>query len=214
MGPPQKAWQWDENRWFTAELDYECHGTLRFVDQKNGINSFVAYNNLPHIIFGSDDPDVVLGAVAGGFLRLVFSIDGGRNFLQEVRGLPGRETIKFVIARQGHIYVGLSLYGSNADGYFKWQQARVRREAKDDRRQEIEELQLVIIHAPLDKAKGRIGWYSVLAPTSYQFRSPYAEAEDVKRIDNFDSLGLPHVGGAVPSAACWTTLTPPLPPKK
>jgi hypothetical protein len=207
--PPQRAWQWDANRWFTAELDHRCRGPIRFVDERNGIDTYVGNEDVPAITFASDDPDVVLAMLAGYRNQLVFSTDGGRRFVQEVRRLPADQTTKFVIVKQGQVYVGMQLFGP--DGYFKWQRPGFRN-AWQQEPSAVEVSQLVILAAPLDKANSRIGSYMVVAPTDYQFRSEYADgAQDyIKRIDNIETLGLPHSAQAAPSDTCGRTLA--LPP--
>lgn len=208
--PPQKAWQWDAGRWFTAELDHRCRGPIRFVDEKRGIDTYVGNEDVPHVTFASDDADVVLGVIAGYRNQLVFSTDGGRHFVQEVRGFPEHQTIKFVIVSKGRVLVGMQL-GRGEDGYFKWQNPGYRN-AWEQKPAALEDSLLVILAAPLDKANGRIGWYSVLAPAGYQFRSAYAEQSKdyMERIDNIESLGLPHSAGARTSDTCGRTLV--LPP--
>ena len=207
--PSQKAWAWDENRWFTAELDHRCRGPIRFVDAKNGIDSYVGNDEVPNMTFASDDPDVVLGTLYGAYKQLVFSTDGGRHFVQEVRGLPDGQSTKFIIVKNGHIYVGMKLYDSDADGYFDWQQPGYRSEWTTTPAP-LEDSRLVILEAPVDKAKGRLGWYQLLAPAGYTFRSKYANEQDIKRIEDINALGLPHVAGPTPKDACGRTL--PLPP--
>ncbi|MBV6752518.1 hypothetical protein KV580_19535 [Pseudomonas chlororaphis] len=209
--PPQKAWQWDSNRWFTAELDHRCIGPIRFVDERNGIDTYVGRSQVPRITFSSDDPDVVLAIVAGGYEQLVFSTDGGRHFVQEVRGFPQGQITQFVMVRKGHVYVGMELLGQHPDGYFKWRHPGFR-PPWQTAPPAVEEHQLVILEAPLDKVKNRIGWYSVVAPKDYQFRSEYVDQaqQDIKRIDTIESLGLPHMTDAAPSDACERTLK--LPP--
>lgn len=207
--PSQKAWQWDANRYFTAELDHNCMGPIRFVDANKGIDTFVGNNEVPTITLASDDPDVVLAPLAGYRGKLVFSTDGGRHFFQEVRSFPMNHSAEFVIVRGGQVYVGMRLPG--LDGYFKWQRPGFRSSGQDAL-PEIEKSQLVILAAPLDKAKSRIGAYVVVAPVDYQFRSKYAEGarEHIKRLDNIESLGLPHSAQAAPSDACGRSLK--LPP--
>lgn len=211
VAPSQKAWQWDEKRWFTAALDHGCYGVVRFVDEKNGIDSYIGKERVPNITFASDDADVVLAVVDGLYKQLIFSTDGGRHFVQEVRGLPKDQITKFVIVRSGHVYVGMELLGRNPDGYFQWQQPGFRNEWAS-KPAAMETHQLAILEAPLDKAHGRIGSYMILAPSNYQFRSEQAqEARSyIKRIDNIDAIGLPHAAVAAPSDSCGRTLA--LPP--
>ena len=207
--PMQTAWNWDEHRWFTAELDHRCRGPIRFVDKKNGIDSYVGNEAVPNIIFASDDADVVLGTLHGYYPQLIFSTDGGRHFVQEVRGLPNGPTLKFIIVKRGHLYVGMHLHEREADGYFKWQQPEHRSRWVTEPAA-VEEHQLVILEALIDKAQGRIGRYKVLAPTNYKFRSKYSDEREIKRIDNIETIGLPHASGAAPSDACGRAIA--LPP--
>ena len=175
----------------------------------NGIDTYVGNENVPTITFASDDPDVVLATVAGYRDQLVFSTDGGRRFVQEVRGFPEHQTVKFVIVKRGQVYVGMQIHGEA--GYFKWQRPGFRN-SWEKKLPAIEKSQLIILEAPLDKASSRIGWYMVVAPNDYQFRSNDVDwaLEFIKRTDNIESLGLPHSANAAPSDTCGRTLT--LPP--
>lgn len=205
--PRQKAWQWDEGRYFTGELDHRCYGPIRFVDESKEIDTYVGVEEVPNIAIGSDDRDVVIAMIGGYRDQLIFSVDGGRTFLREVRGFPQGQTTHFVFVRNGHVYVGMQPHERNPDGYFTW-----RRPAYRSHRQEsippMQESQLVILEAPLDKARGRIGVYRILTPRDYQFRSEYAYAAQdwVKRVDNLEAFGLPHSTGLAPSDACDRSL--------
>jgi hypothetical protein len=212
IAPPQKAWQWDANRWFTAELDYGCHGPIRFFDEKNGIDTYVGNDHVPRITFASDDPDVVLAMVASDGYRsqLVFSTDGGRHFVQEVRGLPPDQITEFVIVKRGRVYIGMQLLGRDPDGYFEWQQPKYRNSWEEG--VAVETRKLVILAAPLDKVRSRIDWYFIVAPKNYQFRHEDAHSarDYITRVDDIDSLELPHVADFPPSDACGRTIK--LPP--
>lgn len=197
--PMQKAWEWDSERWFEASVDHSCFGELRFVDRKNGINSFMAFGYPPQIVFVSDDRDVVLGTTGRDDGRLVFSTDGGRRFVKEVRRLPRNGSVEFIEVRKGYVYVGFHNGVTNPDGYFSFKSAeylpfggktKIRDESK-----------LVILEARLDKARARIGQYMLLAPKDYQFQTPMPESAQafIKRVDYIDTLNLPRVGT---SGAC------------
>ncbi|MGW8392351.1 hypothetical protein [Pseudoduganella sp. HUAS MS19] len=208
--PLQKAWNWEGERWFTAELDAGCDGTVRFVDQSRNIDSYVGEIGVPAATFTSDDPDVVLANISGFHRQLVFSTDGGRRFVKEVRGLPRGASIQFIAVRNSHVYVGVQQGYNEADGYFDWQRPGIR--SQYQMKPPVLKTRLMILEAPLDKVRGRIGWYMLLAPHGHQFNSRYAEAarQFIKRVDNIESLGLPHSAGAPPADACDTTLN--LPP--
>lgn len=212
IAPSQKAWQWDANRWFTAELDYQCRGPIRFLDEKNGIDTYVGNDNVPRVIFASDDPDVVLGILAsdGYDNQLVFSTDGGRKFVREVRGLPTGQITTFIIVRGGQVYIGMELLGRDPDGYFEWRSPKYRSPWMTS--EEVKNHKLVIVAAPLDKIHSRIGWYSILAPKDYRFHSQEASeaGEFIVRVPDIEALGLPHVGKFPPSDACERSIK--LPP--
>jgi hypothetical protein len=209
--PRQKAWHWDAKRWFTAELDHGCYGPIRFVDQANGIDAYVAMGRVPNMTFASDDPEVVLGILQGYWQQLVFSTDGGRNFVREVRGFPKDMAIEFVVVKQGQVYVGAWPLGRNPDGYFRWERPNIRTRWQKQP-PPASTRQLVILQAPLDKAKVRIGRYTLLVPEDYQFTSQYANgvANHIKRVKDIDAFGLPHSAEVAPANACDTTLK--LPP--
>lgn len=212
IAPSQKAWQWDASRWFTAELDHNCRGPIRFLDEKSGIDTYVGDDQVPRIIFASDDPDVVLGILAsdGYKNQLVFSTDGGRKFVQEVRGLPADQITAFIVVRRGLVYIGMELLGRDPDGYFEWRSPKYRNSWEAGAA--VENRKLVILAAPLDKIHSRIGWYLIIAPKEYQFRSEDAPAarDYIVRVPDIDSLGLPHVGDFPPSDACGRSIK--LPP--
>lgn len=204
FGPSQKVWQWDEHRWFTAELNFVCEGPFRFVDSQRGIDSYVGKGNVPNLTFASDDADVIIADMSDFHGQLVYSTDGGRTFFRDVRKFP-HVSMEFAIVRNGQVYVGLHLPGQDADGYFAWRRPEFRsRYRPQSGERAIEARQLVILQAPLDKARGRIGWYSLLAPRDYTFRSKAAASAgtEIRRIDDFEALGLPHEVPGVPGDAC------------
>ena len=209
--PPQKAWQWTAQTWFTAELNASCKGIIRYVDPAQGIDSYVGEGSVPDIQFSSDDPDVIFAMTAGATQKLIFSTDGGRTFVREVRELPDRVWIKFVVLRKGQVYVGVQQLGYDADGYFPWTGPGVNDKTRTHDGP-VEEFKLTLLVAPLDKQNARIGWYQVLAPTNYQFRhgADEADGESLKRLNSLDGLGLPRGMQTSPLTECMKTAS--LPP--
>ncbi|UOD31222.1 hypothetical protein INH39_05760 [Massilia violaceinigra] len=204
--PLQKLSQLDADRWFEAAVDHRCYGEIRFVDQKNGIDSFVEIGSASRVTLDSDDSDVVLGTVNTVYSQLVFSTNGGRQFVKEVRGLP--RGVEFVAVRKGHVYVGINASYRDSDGYFKWRASYIPFEKKE---KEFRDKLLVILEAKLDKANGKIGKYVVLAPKDYQFETndPSFTESLVKRVDYLESLNLPHIA-AYPAQACSLTMQLPV----
>lgn len=201
FAPRQRAWPWDADRWFEAEVENSCSGFVYFVDKANGISSYVGYEDAPYVTFGSDDPDVVFGAI-NAWGQLVFSTDGGRHFVQEVRGYPRNRTPEFVVVRRGHVYVGFRNTDYELDAYFDWHARSLARNARDG---DLVDERLVLLEATLDKAAGRIGNYMLLLPTGYRYphgTPPLLTLAHIKHGDYIEALNLPRSAGARASDAC------------
>lgn len=209
-GPRQKAWPWDGNRGFEGEFSYACWGPIHFVDPRNQVDSFVAIAYPPMETLDSDDSDVVLAGIFEFNHFLIYSTDGGRNFLKDARGFTYRISPEFVAVRKGHLYVGVRNHDYHGvdDGYFGWRSYST---SSGDKEPRAVDTKLVVLEASIDKARGRIGRYSVLVPKGFEFvrgMPSYAET-DIKPVDDIEALNLPHREGELPRRRCGKSIEVP-----
>lgn len=209
LAPRQRAWNWDTNRWFEAEVENDCNGYIYLVDQAKGINGYVGDESAPIVSFSSDDPEVVFGAMSA-WGQLIFSTDGGRHFVREVRDFPVTRRPTFIALRKGYVYVGMPDQNENFEGYFTWNARGI---GEHEKGKKFSGEKLVLLEGKLDKVAGRIGNYMILLPKNYRYRygrPSLAEQTHIKRIDEIDSLNLPQTEGARARDACNSSMT--LPP--
>lgn len=209
FAPRQRAWPWDDRRWFEAEVESTCNGYIYFVDEAKEIDSYVGYESAPYVSFSSDDPDVVFGAI-GAFGQLIFSTDGGRHFVREVRGFPRTLEPEFIAVRQGHVYVGMPDYHQELEGYFTWNARSMQERGQKDK---LVEQKLILLEGKLDKAAGRISNYMILLPKTHRFRyrqPTLADRAHMKHVDYIDILNLPHTEEARANDSCKSSMK--LPP--